>query len=1344
MRHKVEEKIKSLEQFLDHYKKRSQSYNGFNNKTRDANKIWNAALFFTNILLTSDYSGCEITENEFQVFTQEYEDKNEVKIDTENLFLNFWLRQIFGKIYVPNIIIRVANDFKKNKTKRNELLFIKNLKNTLKINSITSADLNKQIKNFEINKKVSLDRIWLDSSHYFKKSDKDDILEVGSVDHYNKLLENWNEFEYLNSFIDYKETKYSRSALIDKKAFDNIYNSHKKLFPKIPDYHFFISNNTISSIDVSFKIHFHTNGGLNFIRELAEYIIANIWQRLLDDISFINDKERLRSLLSYSRIDGLRSNFVLHLSNEAKQRFKTVALDTIMNETDLNNIEYEFDKAILEDNIHSLSNWSSNVKFDSDSLKPTEDSYKLYDQMLKVSDNYNGNLFYIQSSRSEVSYLIDQLLLLDVKTPQVSSLKSFTYSHYPITKQLLNAGLSKPYLLWTTAFFLKRNGAIRLPFLLLEESLTSLIFRLLDNVEVEALLYDTLSQIRTKTLKIAIELIFDEFSTRKSLSKDKFATIIFQIIREINRDKFQIERNSRSIELYEQNIIDKKNRENQLLNIIENYTVEINQFPRRASVSFLSGYIKPLLQCTELHTPFKELSNGYWQLPLYKLDYLSWLSKIIIDCELKKKKIDTNIGKEVSDNFLIIYREAIEKVSIKKKNFPSLEMIDSIPNWQILNEPLDKVNWIYPLILLDRNKKTSNFFKPSIKFNPSQDSYDDLNQYSAKRLRSHLFILLSTLNTINYNPKNFIKLRKEVKGIKKKIESRIIKILQENAIQNKIDILDAQFERSIYKSNKEELIPELAKSINWFSDKAKMLNVLIKTSDLLRILLIIEWITAEGLKKELLKRIKKSKIKKFLKSKNWIPELELTITKLTSHPKLVKQTKSALNYWKKNVSTNGKKNLEEVRYLVELMIAYNETDEQSLDKIESPKQVFYKIQKRFSFNDYKQFFRGLIRFEINPESACQIFNDLYYKFPNHSSIALNRFAAKINFASKNEDEDLFEDALSEWEQMEENLSDTNLQTIKDSIWINKLTAYYHLNDKNKFDQLYLSIPYPYQMKEDMIELKIGILLKNQLKEEAKKVLYYATEYHKDSSGRQPKFITNLKTKLDYRIDIKLLQNNYNEIFSKQPETLIKILPERLNAENKIARFITREIALASSKMLDQINSIRDIHKEDKYNDIIQLLLEARMSQWGWQVKDQPRGGFSGSKASINPGERDLMICDSNGDTLIICEAFIWSSLSIVESHINKNFNYTHKRKDFIILIYDKRSNKNFVKNWNNYKENVLPKISYTSGFELKKSKWKELTKVFGYKASGIKSGISYHGNKTKVYHIMVNLNYKSV
>jgi len=1342
MKYIIEENLKKLILLLKHYEK--TPYTHKNTDTDDAEKLWNASLFFANLLLASDSTSPDISEEELKTFTSEYEKQHAETVELKSLFSKFWLRRVFGNVYVPSVVQKTAREFEDKKGKHNELLFIRYLTVELKIDQTTPTHLNELIKSYQSTHELMLNKDWLQKFHFLKAEKENSVVKINGIDYYSKLLDNWETFKFINDFLKYKQNKYYRIKSINRTRFNQIYKEHKSVFPKTPTVKNLIENKVLAETPEVYNLSIRS-GSPNYILELADKIKATIWHKILENASFENDGKRVLKFLSYSKFDEQRHDICPHLSEEAKTRLREAALEMVLNEPDLVSVDQEFDKVYLDDGIHAHHNWNHAFKIKNDDLERTDDIYELYDKMLQVSDSYNGNLFYEQNCRADLSYLVDILLLLDKEHSRVKSADDFKYPHYPVTKKILLEGLSKPYLLWKTAYFLKTKEQTRLPFFLIEEKFSALTFRLLDNTTIEALPDETVSQVRTKMLKIAIQLILDEITSSNNFDKPRFTNIVFQIFKEVNRDKFQPIRNSRTIELYEAAIADKKERESSLLGTIENYTLKVNSYPKKANISEISKHLSSLLAKVSSYLPKRELSNGNWQLPLHKLGYLSWLSKVAINCQFKKKTLESNIEQEIAETFLSAYLTAIEKITITKKNFSNSESMEIIPSWYLDNENLDNIDWISPFILLQRNNKFSKFLSPLILFNLEEDIYNDLNKYSVKRLRSHLFILLSTLNLIYEQNSSLFRLQKETKGIKKKLEATILDILKKNAVQhtkNKVDILDEFFERSFNNSKKNELIPQIANSINWFSDKKGIIDVLTKTSDLIRLLIIVDWITAEGLRKELIKKIKKSKITEFLKSSRFNPEIELLITKLTFHPKLAKQTREALEYWTKNVTSHNIKNLEKATYLFALIVAYNDKDEMALNAIKIPENKSYKVHKEFEIYDYKLFFRGLIRFESNPESAYQIFDSLHHQYPKHSTIALNRFAAKVNWASKKEENALFEEALFEWQQMNPDLPETYVENIKENVWTNQLTAYYHLNNKEEFDKLYLSIPFPYQMKEDIVELKVVMLVKHQLRADAKKVVFKATNYHKDSSGRIPKFIRRLKAKLDDETDIRFLQNNFNEIFASEPKTLIKIFPDRLNAENSLGSFITKEVTLASSKMLEKINSVQDIGLEDKYNDLVQLALDARVAQWGWQVKDQARGGFSANQNKYNPGERDILICNSNSEPLVVCEAFIWKDRRTAENHINKIFNYYHKRNDFIILIYDRNENKNFDKNWDKYVNDTLPSLSYLPGFDLKKTEWKELTNKFGYKSSAIKVGSTRHGKTTTIFHIMVNLNYR--
>src|SRR5690606_30732309 len=120
MKYIIEENLKKLKLLLEHYKK--PLYNYQNSDTDDAEKLWNSSLFFANILIASDYSGPDISDKELKKFTDDYEVQNKETIDLEELLSKFWLRNIFGNIYIPHIIRQTARDYEKKKDRYKELL----------------------------------------------------------------------------------------------------------------------------------------------------------------------------------------------------------------------------------------------------------------------------------------------------------------------------------------------------------------------------------------------------------------------------------------------------------------------------------------------------------------------------------------------------------------------------------------------------------------------------------------------------------------------------------------------------------------------------------------------------------------------------------------------------------------------------------------------------------------------------------------------------------------------------------------------------------------------------------------------------------------------------------------------------------------------------------------------------------------------------------------------------------------------------------------------------------------------------------------------------------------------
>ena len=131
MKYSIEQKLKKLKLLLEHYKKSLNTYN--NPISNNAEKLWNASLFFANILLESDCPRFDVSEGEFENFTTKYKKKYNAIIDVEELFSKLWIRKVLGNIQIPSVIRRTARDYEDRKDNYNELRFIHDLKTKEKI-----------------------------------------------------------------------------------------------------------------------------------------------------------------------------------------------------------------------------------------------------------------------------------------------------------------------------------------------------------------------------------------------------------------------------------------------------------------------------------------------------------------------------------------------------------------------------------------------------------------------------------------------------------------------------------------------------------------------------------------------------------------------------------------------------------------------------------------------------------------------------------------------------------------------------------------------------------------------------------------------------------------------------------------------------------------------------------------------------------------------------------------------------------------------------------------------------------------------------------------------------------
>ncbi len=1345
MNYRNQERIKEIQNIIRPFKTKWPLHIDKKSKETDIN--WNASIFFSKLLFKAKCPESYWTKENLENFVNTYNLTNSVLINADTLINKYWIREVLGQIHIPKAVRDVIYDFEKMQSHRQELVFVRELYSTYPNQKVCEDKFSKLLLKYEKTNKITLDKTWLKSNWVKQKAESDENLKIGNIDYYFTLLDNWNEFEFLYAFKNEKSKNESKGLAISKKELESIYNIHKSYFLKSPSLDSLKEQDVLSENGSEYYINFYNNK-VSYWNGLGDKISGLIWEELIIDDTIPDDKQRVKIFLS--KILYWETNwpkFYKHLTTNSKERFLKAAFDLILEEKDITAVEVEFAKCYLDDNMVSRYAFKSNRDLSGEALKTSKNHFEFFEEMHSLSDKHQGNLFHSQDVRNNLAFLIKTIICCDSSFSNVTVGDTIKKEHFPLVKSLLKQGLEKPYLLWETCHVIAQNRPTIIPSLLEEPQFASLAFKLISKVKIESTLKKIDEEIKLQLFEKTIRLSLDSILYTPDYSNEYVALLIFQFFKEITFNKYQ---SLSRIPLQETRIkIRKTQREKEFLlfELIENYPAYGNNVRTNNREFLLPKIISELIELFKNHREKVKYLNGTIQFPILTIDGLSWLSKCVNYSKYEGQLSNIIEIKELISNlFKEVYIEKIEQKLVTKKDFQSNELIESLPSWSERNERLNQIDWVYLMVIMYDTNTLKHFLSPRFSLKKADHEYDEENRFNAKKIRTHLFVLLITLQKITLNKSDYFNVYDRIRPVKAQLEEQIVLILKDYAItgkSSKIDILSYSFERQLSGITEEELLPQIAQAINWFKEKNKVIDVLINTSDLLRLLIILDWVTSEGIKKQIIEKVKDSQVLEYLQTQNWLPEIELTLTKLSHYKELVKQTETALNFWENINPPRKNVKYEQASFIVKLVLAYNDKDIKRINSLKLPEQNNFGVRD-FKPLNYKQFFIGLIHFESNPETAYKIFDTLYIQFPEHTSICINRFASKINWATKTNDNSiknrLFNEALQEWLEVEKLLPESSIEPIMDKVWVNKLTIYYQLKDFVEFEKLYVALPTPYQMIGDIISLKIEILLLQGKQHDAIKQLHQAIEYHQMLDGSNPDFITELKTKVDEKSDIKLLKASYNEIFSKQPKTLIQILPERLNGEIEIGKFITKEFAIATNKALDKILAIDEIKNEDKYNDLVQVALESRLGILGWIVKDQTRGAFSAN--GFNSGERDIVILNSNNETMIVCEAFIYKDIGRTQSHLKKIFNYHHQKKHFIILIYDLGTQGRFKKKWQKYLNNTLAKLKYPTGFEIKTSKSKDLTDELNYEESAIKIGMTKHGNETVIYHLMVNVKYK--
>ena len=962
--------------------------------------------------------------------------------------------------------------------------------------------------------------------------------------------------------------------------------------------------------------------------------------------------------------------------------------------------------------------------------------------MRALDDDHQNELIFHQETREPLAYFIRQIVYYESEY--------IDGELFPAIFKLLNQGAAKPYLLWKICFELYYWKPTLIPFLLLKEETAALSFSLIWDVEVLEPAIQDEDEIKLQLLKSCFTLLLQNV-THLAPEKEQQATIIFQCLLRSSFKKFRIPGGNDIVKQKEQ------------LNFNKRVCYELRMLLTMATLpgSYFNsaGSYKKLLFPTLIEDLFAEAKefvladyrhNHSIGLPYPKLDILCWLLNLC-QSNLPEQRTDQhNLILGIKEEFLEGYLSAINCVEMDGWDYFKNEHARIRPSWfskEVFNELIPWETIVSTLTLASLHQ----FISPvELKLNKAENRYDEYNRFVAAKIRTHISILLINYNRIYHHQVELTIKGVPVQTILTDLENSIVRFVTHYCIdepaEKRIDIFHDLFERSYTPGDNKELLPAIGGVMNKFTDQGKRLIIqeLLKEHQLPRSLKLLNYMVSEKDRQTLISAITSENITAYLEQEHSIDGIQFIMQELAQIPDFSSLAKQALEYWNaKIVSRNYKSDENKITaYRIELIISVHSGDEKNLNAIKEPTLKYASAIRNFSAVAEKEFYRAIIYLKNNkPQDAYKIFNNqLQGTEEERPVLALNRFAAKIQWADEEiqlEDKrKLYSEAIQEWMQFRQGLPIKSLDFIREKIWNNQLHVYSALANDAAFDDIYNKLDNITVLRSDFLELRLRNLIQRKMQLQAEELLRKAEQYHRLSDGKLPEFMIKLFDIVETTDSIAQLKEQYRIIFSKTPENLVQIIAEDFNKYSTLPETILFEIVYAANEMLTHINSISAIDHEDKYSDLLQLVLNGRLSMYGWK-SSTTRGGqpFSGK---ANLGEIDFAI-SSRSERLCLCEAMIIEGKNIAESqkHDFKIFNYGASRKLFFMIIYYK--GKDYETSWTKYKSDVGKEIQFPTGHEMQFNELEDLSAEFGNNSIKVAKGI--HASGVLLYHIFININY---
>lgn len=1283
------------------------------------------------------------TRNDIYLLVDQYNREFQTTYTADILFRKFWLREILGQVKIPSAIQYACKTFQNLITAEVELNFLLPHSEKQFPHEELQALANRYNEEngiaISIPQAIAAGLIHGNPTQY----------SIVDIKRFSPLFAEYREdFTFLQYLMKKFDWSSSYQFEIKKSTLDTLIGRHKNYFTNMPDLNEFLGGEWADYSNEDTVLLSLSNLPEAYPTNVYETCCAELFLLMKEDNHNRIDKGLIKKWIGKASIVSYLTYVPHLLSTDDKNDFLDNVVEILVDESDIDGTEDEYAKANLDSDRTTLEFFNIIAQAHQEKLDEIKDLYVLSNELFRQDSNSYQARFYGQSCRETLETLVNICVANDDDW------------HAERVMRLFKVAISKPFLLFSLFNSIQYFRPELIPIVAINIETSPIAFLLLKKFQdIQEKQHWKFQSEKANDVLYMFLLVLELLQTKKK----EASKVLYQILGGLYQQVLRYSQRENS-QISEKALLHCKKQVSEVESALLNFESDTFQYYEGRKIK---QYLLPLLLDGIIH----ELISDENYVPLTRRHIASFPSSNILLCNLIQhsiKNFENSVHSDIlkidrlksslAEFFINFYKKSFNLWTVKGWDWQNQAEGDVDISWHANYKFLQNIEWEYHFLLLNGNSSLVRLFREIDIPLPSDDEDFTVTYKKVSRMRAHLFILLTAYHRL---VTNLLTNQPNKKNTIVQLENEITSIVElwtagPNTDPNN-DIFKWLHEGAAIGNDQERLLPFVTTCINNFSEgnRQTIYNAILRNDFLERALVILRNCTNEKDRRILIEQLHKLDLNSALEHLT-ISQVEEVLVESVQYPEFLEIAKEILKYWEtESIGRVRVAEREITIFRAKLLIAYFEDNESAIANVLGPnlKKDGTSNRINFSESDTRDFYSGL--FDIKKRD----FKNAYIKFDNllqnakveRPDVAINRFVSHINFACEIKDAEKRDSelrhAIREWDAFVQSIQIGSrkklLAPLQNNMWYNKMDAYKHIGDNENYLKIYGELSPDLKMQQAFLILHIDFLTQENEYIKAKALLKEAQNYHRMADNSLPQFLQELMEKLENDDDIKQLQAQYRDIVSRSPGSLIKVLSECYNGERDLDRFLLKEVCYAVNNMLDNINAIYEIRLEDKYTDLLMLSLQSQLRPWSWQVLGR-RGGFSNPKtvgSTPNPGEIDLCINTSIGERMATMEALILKgqNTNTTLEHIFKTFNYDHRRKLYYILCY--YTGNNFMTDWSDYYSNKINSVPYAPGYELLENGIENYSDEYGN--DSIKIAKAIHNSGTIIYHLYININYKT-